>query len=97
MKTSLLQKSLILAALLTDAGCGGTPSASETQGGQASLAPTPEAKAAMELGSAQTLEKSRKTKQALDGYRRIIEKYPDSPQAKIAAERVKSLGSKPSS
>jgi TolA-binding protein len=48
----------------------------------------------MELGSATTLEKSRKTKQALSAYRRIVQEYPDSPQAKIAAERVTALGSK---
>ncbi len=48
----------------------------------------------MELGSAQTLEKSRKTKQALEAYRRIVREYPDSPQAKIAAERVGALGLK---
>lgn len=78
-------------------GCGGTSPAPESEGGQVSLASTPELKAAMELGYAQTFEKSRKTKQAGEAYRRIIEKYPDSAQAKIAAERLKSLGSSPAS
>jgi TolA-binding protein len=59
-----------------------------------SLAPTPQAKAAMELGFAQTLENSRKTKQALEAYRRIVQEYPESSQAKIAAERLGALGSR---
>ena len=48
----------------------------------------------MELGSAQTLEKSRKTKQAVTAYLRIVKEYPESAQAKIAAERLKTLGTK---
>ncbi len=73
-------------------GCGGPSESSDAVVMTPSLAPTPAVKAAMELGSAQTLEKSRKTKQALEAYRRIIREYPESPQAKIASERVGALG-----
>jgi len=83
-----------MAIPLVAAGCGETSSSADSQAVTASLAPTPELKAAMELGSAKTLEKSRKTKQALSAYRRIVQEYPASPQAKIAAERINALGSK---
>ncbi len=85
---------LALAVPFAAAGCGGPSQSSDAVVATPSLAPTPELKAAMELGSAQTLEKSRKTKQALEAYRRIVREYPDSPQAKIAAERVGALGLK---
>ena len=85
---------LAVAVLAMAPGCGGPSQSSDAVVEHASLAPTVEAKAAMELGSAQTLEKSRKTSQALEAYRRIVKAYPDSPQAKIAAERLSALGSK---
>lgn len=91
MDKPMLPKLLVLAVLSLAPGCGGDPS-SLPQTSPASLAPTPELKAAMEFASAQAFEKSRKTKQALDAYRRIIKEYPDSPQAKIAGDRVKALG-----
>ncbi len=94
MRISIQRELLALAVPLAAAGCGGSPTSTDSQGATASLAPTPEVKAAMELGSAKTLEKSRKIKQALDAYRRIVQEYPDSPQAKIAAERINALGSK---
>jgi TolA-binding protein len=75
-------------------GCGGGTGNSEVSGTPPSLASTPAVKAAMELGSAQTLERSRKTKKAIEAYRRIMEVYPESPQAEIAREKVKSLEKK---
>jgi TolA-binding protein len=83
-----------LAVPLAAAGCGGTSAPTAAEGAPTSLASTPAQKAAMELGSAQTLERSRKTKQAVAAYRRIVQEYPDSPQATIAAEHLKTLGSK---
>jgi hypothetical protein len=83
---------LALAVPIARAGCGGTQS-TDAQVVSVSLATTPELKAAMELGSAQTLEKSRTTKQALDAYCRIVQEYPESPQARIAAEHLNALGS----
>ncbi len=94
MPNSIPRIPLALTVLLAAGGCGGSPSSTDPQAATASLAPTPEIKAAMELGSAKTLEKSRKTKQAVGAYRRIVQEYPDSPQAKIAAERINALGSK---
>ncbi len=94
MRISILRKLFAMAIPLVAAGCGASSSSADSQAVTASLAPTPELKAAMELGSAKTLEKSRKTKQALSGYRRIVQEYPESPQAKIAAERINALGSK---
>ena len=94
MRISILRKLFAIAIPLVAAGCGETPSSTDSQAVTASLAPTPELKAAMGLGSANTLEKSRKTKQALSAYRRIDHEYPESPQAKIAAERINALGSK---
>ena len=94
MRVLILPTLFILALPLVAAGCGGSSSLSDAQVVTPSLAPTPELKAAMELGSAQTLEKSRKTKQALSAFRRIVTEYPDSPQAKIAAERLSAIGSK---
>ena len=85
---------LALAVPLSALGCGGPSESGDAVVMTPSLAPTPALKAAMELGSAQTLEKSRKTKQALEAYRRIIREYPESPQAKIASERVRALGPK---
>lgn len=94
MRISILRKLFAMAIPLVAAGCGETSSSADSRAVTASLAPTPELKAAMELGSAKTLEKSRKTKQALSAYRRIVQEYPASPQAKIAAERINALGSK---
>jgi hypothetical protein len=51
-------------------------------------------KADTKLKMAQGLEKAKKPKLALDYYREIIKDYPDSPQAKIAADRVKALEAK---
>jgi hypothetical protein len=40
----------------------------------------------------QNLEKSGKTKGALDTYRRIVKEFPDTPQAKAAAARIAAPG-----
>ncbi len=94
MRILILRHRLSLTLTLLTAGCGETSSTVDSKAGPPSLAPTMETKAAMELGTARTLEKSRKTKQAETAYRRIIQEYPDSPQARIATERLGVLGSK---
>jgi hypothetical protein len=48
--------------------------------------------AATLLRAAQDLEEAGKTRGALDTYRRIIEGFPDTPQAKAAAARVAAMG-----
>ncbi len=75
-------------------GCGGGDAPPQPEMSPPSLAATPEIKAAMELGSAQSLEKSRKTKQAIEAYRRIIREYPESTQAKIAGDKIQALRAK---
>ena len=81
MRVLILPTLFILALPLVAAGCGGSSSLSDAQVVTPSLAPTPELKAAMELGSAQTLEKSRaKTKEAWRQFRRIVTESPDSPR-----------------
>ncbi|HEV3165983.1 MAG TPA: hypothetical protein VGZ22_18280 [Isosphaeraceae bacterium] len=49
-------------------------------------------KAASLLRTAQSLEKQGKTSASLGYYRQIVSKYPDTPQAKTASERIKALG-----
>ncbi len=49
------------------------------------------AKAASDLKIAQNLEKAGKTAAALKSYQDIVKKYSDSPQAKVAAARIKAL------
>ena len=75
-------------------GCGGDSPPPSSLSGQASLADTPEIKAAMEFASAQAFEKSHKTKQAIDIYKHIVTVYAESPQAKLATDRMKALGGK---
>lgn len=50
------------------------------------------AKAASLLKSGQNLEKSGKAAAALKYYQDIVKKYPDTPQAKTAAARIKAIG-----
>ncbi len=94
MRQMLKRPVVIVGLSLASGGCGGGTAVSDAQVVTTSLAPTPESRAAMELGTARTLESSRKTKDAVSAYRRIVKEYPDSPQAKIAAERLGALGSK---
>jgi YHS domain-containing protein len=51
----------------------------------------PTAKAASLLRLGQALEKAGKTSGALDYYRQVVKDYPDSTQAKTAADRIKAL------
>ncbi len=48
-------------------------------------------RAATMLRSAQNLEKLGKKYGAIDFYRMVVKDFPDSPQSKVAAERIKSL------
>jgi YHS domain-containing protein len=52
---------------------------------------SPEDRAARDLRMGQQSERNGKTKVALDYYRGIVKKYPDTDAAKTAAERVKAL------
>jgi hypothetical protein len=88
------QTRLVLAVLALAPGCGASSSSIDSPAATPSLAPTAEARAAMELSGAKVLEKSRKTKEAMSAYRRIVQEYPDSPQARLAAERLDGMGSK---
>jgi hypothetical protein len=92
MRMWIIREILSLAIPLALAGCGESNSPADSQSDRPSLAPTPELKAAMEFGSASTLERSRKTKEAVSAYQRIVRQYPDTPQAKVAAERIGALG-----
>jgi hypothetical protein len=56
-------------------------------------AATPSSRAKSLLRSAQNLEKMEKLPAALKDYRQIIADFPDSPEAKTAAERLKKLDS----
>jgi hypothetical protein len=49
-------------------------------------------RAATTLRSAQNLEKAKKVPASLRLYRQVIKDYPDMPEAKEAAERIKALG-----
>jgi hypothetical protein len=49
-------------------------------------------RAATTLRSAQNLEKAKKIPGALGLYRQIVKDYPETPEAKVAAERIKTLG-----
>ncbi len=94
MNASIPRTLYALTILISSHGCGGGPPSPRPQAAPPSLASSPEQKAAMELGTAQTLERSRKTKQALEAYRRILREYPESTQAKIAGDKIKALGGK---
>ncbi len=52
------------------------------------------ARAASQLRLGQNLEKSGKTSAALQYYRDLVKDYPDTPQARTAAARIKALGGK---
>jgi YHS domain-containing protein len=52
---------------------------------------SPEARAARDLRIGQASERNGKTKVALDYYRGIVKKYPNTDAAKTAAERIKAL------
>ena len=52
---------------------------------------SPEAKAASDLRLAQAFERASKPKQALDTYKGIVKKYPETDAAKTAADRIKAL------
>jgi len=71
-----------------DAAAGDAPAVAP----KAKAAADPSAKAASLLRLAQALDKSGNAKGALGYYRQIVADYPDTPQAKTAAARVKALG-----
>ena len=69
------------------------PTAKEEPKAEPATSPAADAaKAASILRLGQALERSGKTAGALDYYRRVTKEYPDTPQAKTAADRLKALG-----
>lgn len=50
-----------------------------------------EIKALQLMKQAQTLEKTGKVTGAVSYYRRVVKEFPDTPQSKLAAERIKAL------
>ena len=92
MKKARLIPAAFIALVLATAGCGGAPSSTGTDDRQSSLAKTPTERVAMELADARELERMRKRKPALEAYQRIAKEFPDSPQAKVASDRIKALG-----
>ena len=94
MMSSISYVLLVFLVLISVEGCGGGAAAPQSENTTPSLAANPSQKAAMELALAQTLDKSRRSKAALEAYRRIVREYPESPQANIAGERLKALRSK---
>ena len=75
---------LLLACCL--GGCEG-----ETSTNKAPPAATLTPKAAMDLNMARKMEKLKQRKAALDAYRRISQEFPESPEAKLASERIRAL------
>ncbi|MEO6808353.1 MAG: hypothetical protein ABI353_04500 [Isosphaeraceae bacterium] len=61
---------------------------------QAPAKPAEVSKAASLLTQAYAFERSRKASAAVIYYRRIVKEYPDTPEAKTAAERIKTLAGK---
>jgi len=45
----------------------------------------------MDLNMARKMEKLKQRKAALDAYRRISQEFPESPEAKVASERIRAL------
>ena len=52
---------------------------------------SPEAKAASDLRLGQAFERAGKAKQAVDTYKALVKKYPDTTAATTAADRIKAL------
>jgi TolA-binding protein len=82
---------LVLSIACIAAGCGGAESISK-----APSAPslTPKIRAAMELNAARKMEKLKQKRGAIEEYQRIGQEFPETPEAKVAAERIKALGGK---
>lgn len=75
----------------------GTPKAADATAKGATVrkaAPDPAARASLLLKMGQGLEKSGKTAGAVDFYRQVVKRYPDTPQARTAAARVKAIEAK---
>jgi len=81
-------RALALVAAAGLAGCGGSPPEGQAP---TSLAASPEAKAAMDYASARGHEAARKPAAALEAYRRIVKDYPETTQARLAADRIRAL------
>ena len=82
---------LLLTTLSASIGCGsGSNAPSPGKPGE----PDTAYKAGMSISTAQSFERVRKNKQAVEEYRRVVKEYPDTPQAKFASERIEALRGK---
>jgi len=84
---------LMLALLLTCClgGCEGETSTNKVPSASTL---TPKIRAVMDLNGARKMEKLKQRKAALDAYRRISQEFPESPEAKVASERIRALEGK---
>ncbi len=89
MRTATLSLMLLLG--IWASGCG-RPASEIDPAAPPSLAPTPQIRAAKEFGAAMELEKAGRSAAAKEAFRKVASDYPDTPQARTAAERVKALG-----
>ena len=64
-------------------GCGGSKPVTEAP------AESPAQAAARVFAAAEELERQDKTRQAFAAYHQILQKYPDTPEGKKAAERIR--------
>ena len=75
---------LYLGGSALGSGCGRSEGPREV-----ASAESPELRAMRVLGVAQKLEREQKTKEAFSAYHQIVRHFPNTPPAKIAAERIK--------
>ena len=81
---------LVLFVFITNPGCRGSdPTADPSE--VAGLAKTLIERAAMEIADARELERLRRTKKAIEAYERVANEFPETPQAKIASQRLDAL------
>ncbi|MGA8351291.1 MAG: hypothetical protein WBQ29_25730 [Isosphaeraceae bacterium] len=78
-------------ALLLACCLGGCEGETSTNQAPPAATLTPKIRAAMDLNMARKMEKLKQRKAALDAYRRISQEFPESPEAKVASERIRAL------
>jgi hypothetical protein len=81
-------------ALLLACCLGGCEGETSTNKAPPAATLTPKIRAAMDLNMARKMEKLKQRKAALDAYRRISLEFPESPEAKVASERIRALDGK---
>jgi len=78
-------------ALLLACCLGGCEGETSTNKAPPASTLTPKIRAAMDLNMVRKMEKLKQRKAALDAYRRISQEFPESPEAKVASERIRAL------